>query len=328
MDRLQRATIQDIAGLKQVRDQIKEEMGRTLRRDQPYVVLRAPRAPFEDKGLATALHAAEGDAILFDLRQTKTGPVVYFEWGTRLLEVWGKVKTVDDIRVHFGTQRFKLLEEAVSNRADGDVSFEAFRREMLVSDLTLREFQEFARLGGQKIFGLTDFLESYHSITRGHSNPALLAFNVKDGYTHMFPGKEHVMNGPELAVNSTIALFDELKVQKLDSRLLMLITYEPESLSTARTLFEGSRGFAVAGTPTIMLQQKGEATFTEYMTQLANNEAVVLGVKREEMQYFPTLIEAKRSFVYFPASNNVDMNGMVQTMNMHPNIAAIGIDSM
>lgn len=244
---------------------------------------------------------------------------------TDKLKAWTAVPidTVEKFTELFGASRASEIIKHVRNRTNNDVpTIEAIKGNLFVKDLTLKELQRLASLGGEEMLNLSQFLSAYQQARNNKVRPGRLSVDFKDG-------DETISGSWELAVAAMRIFMEEINARRLASDVHTVLQYSIPAFNSSRRIF-GSEIISVGALPSDIIRKYGEAAFAGYARDMVIGEgAQWISLKIGELNIVQNLIDAEKpkTMMYVPPKESADIRLLLQTLIRNPTIEAIQIDA-
>ena len=328
-------TIERVAKLEVLGKGLEEVMS-SLNREPPVIIYHPSRLPSRLE-FNELFAISRGNAVEHDIRKgSDEGYSIQQGMFTDRLKVWNAmpINTIEGFRNVFGMKRASAIMELVKRRTGSEnPTIEEVKGNLLVNYLKLKELQRLARLGGEEILSLGQFLDVYQGARRSVANPGRLSVDFKDGDVTISGGD------PSLAISATEEFVKQMKRRGIGGdAVFMAIQYNVPALLASKKKFSPETKIVGAASSDI-IKVHGEDPFAEYVRTLVENAGVEwISVKRAELDLIrntvdPNIVKYRATgvvpqmMIYFPPAESKDIKLVLETLVRYPNIGAIQIDA-
>jgi hypothetical protein len=309
-----------------IANQLKRETSNpsVLGRPQPLIIYHPSRLPNTEEFTAL-FRASTGEAVEHDVRACMGGSYsIQQGMYTDRLMGWGRLSTLDDLRKVFGSELESISNDIkVRTKNDGPMTFENIKANLLVKDLTFQELKNLARVGGEEILEVREFLDLYKKEkTMQDTAPGKLTIDFKDS-------DGTISGGVEIAVQAMEVVVEEIRARSLDQDVHSVLVYSIPALEMAKRIFEATARCSGA-LPSDLIKKQGEGAFASYAESLVvNYGADSITLKIGELPIIKGVIDAKKPAIqiYVPPKESEDINLIIQTLRVYPTIEAVQIDA-
>lgn len=326
-------TIERVAKLEALGERLEKAVS-SLNREPPVIIFHPSRLPSRLE-FNELFAISRGNAVEHDVRKgSDEGYSIQQGMYTDRLNVWNAVGTIKRFVEIFGMERASEIMELVKRRAGSEnPTIEEVKRNLLVKDLGIEELQRFARLGGEQILSLGQFLDIYQEARRSGANPGRLSVDFKDGDVTISGGD------PSLAVSATEEFVKQTERRGIGGdAVFMAIQYNVPALLASKNIF-GQKTRVVGAISSDIIRIHGKDPFAEFARTLVENAgAEWLAVKRVELDLIQKIVDPNivtyrgtsgipQMMIYFPPAESSDIKLVLETLVRYPNIGAVQIDA-
>ncbi len=310
--------------------ELKKAMAESLGREAPLIVYHPSRISNAEEFRAL-FNISRGQAVEHDIRTGKDGYSVQQGMFTDRLHAWNilPVSSLGGLESVLGTTRaIEIVEIAKKrDRSGKPFTMNTLKDNLFVKDLTVEELQILGRSGGEEILALGEFLDLYKHAYDRKVKPGKLCIDIKDG--------DVAMNGSlKLAVNATKAVFEELKMRKLDRSAYMIMQYSIDAFKASKRIF-GDSAISACVLPRSIITRGGEQEFVDYANKVVNvARADWIVCRIGDLHLIKNLLESGDNreqnpnvMVYSPPKESSDIKLLVRTLRDYPDIKAVQIDA-